>query len=247
MDKPLSRSWYQALRGNAFPIVLGILAALSAYVFLAVADEVAEAEIIGFDSKLLLALRNPDDLADPVGPRWLEEMMRDFTALGGIGVTTLVSAATVVYLLMIGKRAMAGYVIVAVAGGVALSLALKAGYDRPRPDLAPHGSHVYTQSFPSGHATTAAVVYLTLGAMLARIQPLWRVKALILTMAVALTIAVGVSRVYLAVHWPTDVIAGWALGLAWALSVWLVAMGITGLTRRKQTPEMQKVADQMSS
>ncbi|QDV75343.1 phosphatase PAP2 family protein [Botrimarina mediterranea] len=247
MDKSLLSSWYRALRGNALPIIVGIIAALSAYVFLEVADEVAEAEILGVDSGLLLSLRNPDDLADPIGPRWLEEMMRDFTALGGIGVTTLVTAGAVAYLVMIGKRAMAAYVVVTVVGGVALSLALKAGFDRPRPDLAPHGSHVYTQSFPSGHATTAAVVYLTLGAMLARIQPLWRVKALILTMAVALTVAVGFSRVYLAVHWPTDVVAGWALGLAWALGVWLVAMGITRFTRHKHGSEMQKVADQMSS
>lgn len=247
MEKPLLPSWTQILRGHTAPILIGIAAALSGYVFLEVADEVAEAEILGFDSNLLLALRNPDDLADPIGPRWVEEMMRDFTALGGVGVTTLVTAGAVAYLLMIGKRAMAVYVIAAVAGGVALSLALKAGYDRPRPDLAPHGSHVYTKSFPSGHATTAAVVYLTLGAMLARIQPLWRVKALVLTIAVALTIVVGFSRVYLAVHWPTDVIAGWALGLAWALSVWLAAIGITGLTRRKPSPKMQEVADQMSS
>ncbi len=247
MDKSLLSSWCRALRGNALPIIVGIIAALSAYVFLEVADEVAEAEILGVDSGLLLSLRNPDDLADPIGPRWLEEMMRDFTALGGIGVTTLVTAGAVAYLVMIGKRAMAAYVVVTVVGGVALSLALKAGFDRPRPDLAPHGSHVYTQSFPSGHATTAAVVYLTLGAMLARIQPLWRVKALILTMAVALTVAVGFSRVYLAVHWPTDVVAGWALGLAWALGVWLVAMGITRFTRHKHGSEMQKVADQMSS
>jgi undecaprenyl-diphosphatase len=247
MDKPLLPSWARALRSNALPILLGIAVALSSYVFLELADEVAEAEVLGVDSSLLLSLRNPDDVADPIGPRWLEEMMRDFTALGGVGVTTLVTAGAVIYLLMIGKRAMALYVIVAVAGGVALSLALKAGYDRPRPDLAPHGSMVYTRSFPSGHATTAAVVYLTLAALLARIQPLWRVKALILTMAVALTILVGFSRVYLAVHWPTDVVAGWALGLAWALGVWLVAIGITRFTRRRQAPEMQNVADQMSS
>ncbi len=247
MEKLYSSSLARLLRGHALPILIGIAAALSAFVFLKVADEIAEAEVLSFDSSLLLSLRNPDDLSDPLGPRWVEEMMRDFTALGGVGVTTLVTAAAVGYLLMIGKRAMAAYVVVAVVGGVALSLALKAGFDRPRPELAPHGSMVYTRSFPSGHATTAAVVYLTLGAMLARVQQLWRVKALILGFAVALTILVGFSRVYLAVHWPTDVVAGWALGLAWALGVWLTAIVITGLMRRKHTPETERVADQMSS
>jgi undecaprenyl-diphosphatase len=114
-------------------------------------------------------------------------------------------------------------VVIAVGGGTLLSFLLKGGFDRPRPELVPHGSYVYTASFPSGHSMMSAVVYLTLGALLVRIHPKRRTKAYILTIAVITTLAVGVSRVYMGVHWPSDVLGGWTLGAAWALLCWLVA------------------------
>ena len=70
----------------------------------------------------------------------------------------------------------------------------------------------------------AAVVYLTLGALLARVQPRRWLKAYVLGLAVVLTILIGLSRVYLGVHWPTDVLAGWTAGAAWGLMVWCVAL-----------------------
>jgi undecaprenyl-diphosphatase len=116
------------------------------------------------------------------------------------------------------------FVVAAVGGGMLLSTLLKMGFDRPRPDLVPHGALVYTASFPSGHATLSAVVYLTLGALLARVQPRFVLKFYLLGLAIVLTVTVGVSRVYLGVHWPTDVLAGWALGAAWALFCWAAAL-----------------------
>ena len=113
--------------------------------------------------------------------------------------------------------------VIAIASGIALSFALKAGFDRPRPDLVPHGSVVYTTSFPSGHSMLAATVYPTLGALLARLQPEKRLKAYVL-LAILVTIAVGVSRVYLGVHWPTDVLAGWAAGATWATISWAAVL-----------------------
>jgi undecaprenyl-diphosphatase len=107
-----------------------------------------------------------------------------------------------------------------------VSTVLKAAFERPRPDLVPHGSYVSTASFPSGHSMMAAVVYLTLGALLARVEPDRRVKVFILTAAVLLALLVGVSRVYLGVHWPTDVLAGWTVGAGWALLFWLVARAL---------------------
>jgi undecaprenyl-diphosphatase len=105
-----------------------------------------------------------------------------------------------------------------------LSMAVKMGFDRPRPELVPHGSYVYTASFPSGHSMMSAVVYLTLAAMLARVQPQWRLRIYILGVAVLVTLLVGFSRVYLGVHWPSDVLAGWAVGAAWALTCWLATL-----------------------
>jgi undecaprenyl-diphosphatase len=183
-----------------------------------------------FDEWLIVALRTPGDLADPIGPPWLEEMMRDFTALGSTGVLTVMVLAIAGFLAITRKGHAAILVLVSVAGGVLISQTMKWAYARPRPDLVPHGAEVFTASFPSGHSMMSAVVYLTLGALLARTQADRVVKAYILAMAVLLTVLVGMSRVYLGVHWPTDVLAGWTLGGLWALiclSVmqWLQARG----------------------
>ena len=115
-------------------------------------------------------------------------------------------------------------VLVAVGIGILLSTLVKMGFDRPRPDLVPHGSYVYTASFPSGHSMMSAVVYLTLAVMLARVRPQWRIKIYVLGVAVLVTLLVGFSRVYLGVHWPSDVLAGWSVGAAWALTCWLATL-----------------------
>jgi undecaprenyl-diphosphatase len=177
----------------------------------------------GFDRAVMLALRNPADLADPVGPAWLERAARDLTSLGSVTVLALTSLAAVGFLCMVRKRAAALLVLASVGGGMLLSALLKDAFGRARPDLVPHGVEVHTLSFPSGHAMLAAATYLTLGALLARVQPHRRVKAYLLTVAVVLTVLVGVSRVHLGVHWPSDVLAGWCVGAAWALLCWMAA------------------------
>jgi undecaprenyl-diphosphatase len=204
------------------------------WIFIALAGEMIEGDTRAFDEKLIVAMRNPADHSDPVGPKWLEEFARDMTALGGMGVVTLLTVATIGFLLLQHKPRSAAFILFAVAGGLLLSSLLKSGFDRPRPDLVPHGSYVYTASFPSGHSAMSAVTYLTLGALLARIQNRRRLKAYIILWALLVTIAVGVSRVYLGVHWPTDVLAGWTLGVSWALTCWLAARW---LQRRRQVEE----------
>lgn len=201
-----------------------VLLASSLWVFSEIAEAMLEGEIHEFDKRLLLAFRNPADLSDPIGPGWLEEMMRDFTALGGTAVLSCISLAVVGYLLLSRKRHVAVMVMLAVGGGILLSHLLKWGFDRPRPDLVPHITQVYTQSFPSGHAMLSAVVYLTLGVLLVRTRAETRVKIYLLSLAIFATVLVGVSRVYLGVHWPSDVLAGWAIGAGWALVWWLVML-----------------------
>lgn len=194
--------------------------------FVEIADQVEEGSTRHFDESLLLMLRTSEDPSDPVGPAWLEEAARDFTSLGGAGVLVFLVAVVVIFLLMQGKRRAALFVLAAVAGGVLVSSLLKLGFERPRPDLVPHATAVFTTSFPSGHSMMSAVVYLTLGALLARVQPKRRLKVFLIGVACVLTLMVGVSRVYLGVHWPTDVLAGWAAGAAWASLCWMIAMGM---------------------
>jgi undecaprenyl-diphosphatase len=205
------------------PLLLLVLVAGGVWAFAALADEIREGETRQLDERILLAFRNPADHADPLGPPWVEETERDFTALGGVAVMSLLTCGVAGFLLLDRKRGAALLVLVAVGGGLALSAGFKRGVERPRPDLVPHGSYVYTSSFPSGHSTMAAATYLTLGALLARVQARRRVKVFLLGFAILITVLVGVSRVYLAVHWPTDVLAGWTLGGIWALICWQVA------------------------
>ena len=191
--------------------------------FVEIAEDVLEGESHDIDRAIILLLRDPGDSANPWGPRWLQEMMRDFTGLGGTAVLTLITVLAVVFLLLSGKRGLSLYLSAAVISGAVMSNLLKLGFDRPRPDLVPHGSFTYTSSFPSGHAFIGAVVYLTLGAMLAETQDRRSVRALILAAAALITLAVGSSRVYLGVHWPSDVVAGWLGGGAWAFLFWVMA------------------------
>ncbi len=204
-------------------LAVALLGAACLWMFVGLADEVTEGETRAFDTALLLALRTPADPSDPLGPGWVEEFGRDVTALGGVGVLFAITLFTDGYLWLLGKRGSMWLVLVSVAGGQAMSTLFKQGFDRPRPDLVTHEAMVYTASFPSGHAMMAAVTYLTLAALLARVQPRRALKVYLLTIALVVTVAVGVSRVYLGVHWPTDVLAGWTAGSAWALACWTVA------------------------
>jgi undecaprenyl-diphosphatase len=202
-------------------LVAALAVVLGTWAFIAIADEVTEGETQKFDERAVRSLRDPADPSDPAGPPWLEEMGRDLTALGGITVLALVTAAAVGYLLMLRKYHAVLFVLAAVVGGLLLSLLLKNAFARPRPELVPHLSHVYTSSFPSGHSMLSAVVYLTLGTLLAEFAEQRRLKVYFLVVAMILTFLVGLSRVYLGVHYPTDVLAGWSAGLVWAVACWL--------------------------
>ena len=198
------------------------------WAFVKLADVVARGDTQSFDERILLAFRNPADLADPIGPPWVEELCRDLTALGGVAVLTLACMAIAGLLMLDGKKRWAILVVFAMVGGALLGVALKSLSDRPRPDLVPHGSDVYTTSFPSGHSTMAAVAYLTAAALLCRLYDRKRLQVYLITWAVLLTLAIGFSRIYLGVHWPTDVLGGWTLGAVWALCCWWVVGRLAG-------------------
>lgn len=208
-------------------LLLWLSAAGAIWAFLKLAGEMTEGETNALDARILLALRRPGDLADPIGSRSVEESMRDITALGGVTFLTLLTVVATLALLFHGKwkraLAFAGTVIVADIS----SEVLKQFYDRPRPALVPHGSYVYSASFPSGHSTMAAATFLTLATVIASLEPRRATKGLAYAVAVALTVVVGFSRVYLGVHWPSDVLGGWFLGAAWAMAAWIVLNRVT--------------------
>ncbi|MBE7183105.1 MAG: phosphatase PAP2 family protein [Methylobacterium mesophilicum] len=184
------------------------------------------------DRQILLFFRNPADLSDPIGPRWFEEAVRDFTSLGSVTVLLTVVIIAILFMVFSGRPRGALFLFVAVAGGQFLNSWLKLLIDRPRPDIVPPAVEVFTLSFPSGHAMLAAVTYLTVGALLARVVEGRLLKGYVMGVAVVLSVLVGISRLYLGVHWPSDVLAGLCAGAAWAVLCWLVARAV--LSRRKR-------------
>lgn len=229
---------------DRFRLELGSVLALSIvaaglFAFVKIADEVVEGDTHGFDQRILLALRTPGDAANPIGPPWLEGVMRDITALGSVTVLSFITIAAILYLVMDGKRGAALFAAVSIGGGTLLSFVLKIGFDRPRPALVAHLVDVHTLSFPSGHAMMSAVAYITLGALLARVSSKRRVKAFVVALGLLLAVAIGCSRVYLGVHWPTDVLGGWAVGCAWAMLCWQLARVLQRRGAVEQPPEEQ--------
>jgi undecaprenyl-diphosphatase len=211
------------LRQEAVVLLAVLAAVLSVWGFVQIAEEVVEGETQALDTWVVLQMRRTDDPSVPIGPPWLANAVRDVTALGSVTVLLLVVAAVVGYLLQQRAYGAMWLVTIATLGGMLLSTALKFSFGRERPDVVPHLVDILTFSFPSGHSMLSAVVYLTLGALLARIAPRRSIKMYFLTVALLLTFLVGLSRIYLGVHYPTDVLAGWSAGLAWALSCWLAA------------------------
>ena len=206
------------LRRTELRLLLAGLAVFgSVWGFLYILDEVEEGDALRVDSAVLLAFRQPGHLATPIGPRWLQETARDITALGGFTVLALVVVLAAALLWVHRRRAQALVLIAAVLGGELLAQAIKVLVGRTRPDLVPHLDLVYSSSFPSGHSALSPIVYFTLAGLVAAGEGQRAQKALLIGGAVILVLAIGVSRVYLGVHWPTDVLAGWALGTAVAM------------------------------
>ncbi len=210
------------LEGFSLAGLLVVLLAVLAFGWLGM--EVSDGNTSAFDNAVLLALRDPLDHTRLIGPAWLPGVAVEVTSLGGPAVLTFVTLATGFYLLVIRRWGSAVLIGVSVTGGSLLSTWLKLAFDRPRPELALHVVAASSASFPSGHAMLSAVTYLTVGGLLMRAPGSFGAKLYVFAVVVLLTSAIGVSRVYLGVHWPTDVLAGWCMGAAWALLFLLVAV-----------------------
>jgi undecaprenyl-diphosphatase len=175
------------------------------------------------DDKILLALRKADDPSRPIGPEWVESSLLDLTAIGGPTVLGLVVVSVAGFLVLQTRYHTALVIIATAASGEVANFVMKNLFLRPRPDVVPHLREVASTSFPSGHAMESAIIYLTLGAMLMRLAERRVTKVYCIGMAVFVTLLVGISRVYLGVHYPTDVVAGWMFGFFWASVCWIIA------------------------
>lgn len=231
----LARAAWRAFRAEKVGVVVFGGAAAGLLAFLEIADDMVEGDTHGIDQAVMLALRDPGRLSEPIGPAWLKTMAMDFTALGSLAVLGLIVLLLGGLFLALGRRLEAMLIVVSAGGGLALSQGLKALFDRDRPDPAWHAVEAVNASFPSGHAMLSAVVFLTLGALVSRFATRRRIRAWALGTAMLLTLLVGVSRVYLGVHWPSDVLAGWCLGSAWAGGCWLAAFLIERRAARRAT------------
>jgi undecaprenyl-diphosphatase len=211
-------------RRPEFRILLAFLAlVLVVLVFGKAAAEVMEGDALAADRAILLALRSPGDPGPPVGPAWLRQAMTDVTALGGFTVLTVITVLAAGYLLAARRPRTALFLAGSAALGALLNTGLKALYARSRPDLVAHLVGTHSASFPSGHAMNSATVFLILAVIIARTQSSRAVRIYLVAAAIVLTLTVGFSRVYLGVHWPTDVAAGWAVGGTWAVLCALAA------------------------
>jgi len=210
-------------RRELFPLLGGVLVCVLTLAFVYLAGRVTAGDTHAFDVEILERLRDAADPSRPVGPSWMEGVLLDVTALGSPTVLGLLSLTVSGFLLLQGRPRTAALVLFTLASGELLNELLKAFFDRPRPSIVPHLRAVTTASFPSGHAMQAAIIYLTLGALMMRVASGWLTKSYCMGMAILITTLVGASRVALGVHYPTDVLGGWLVGFIWAAVAWTFA------------------------
>lgn len=224
IDKPEARC--QPTATTAIPLLLAfgaICICVLSFTWLAAGTQ--SATVGELDRRILLSLRSNEDPANPLGPLWLEEAVRDVTALGSVTVLIIIAFAGCGYFAVVGERKAAICLALSMFTAIAASSALKEFYDRPRPQLVPHRMRVFTQSFPSGHAMLATVTYCTMASILSSAQRKRFTKMFVISSALTLVALIGASRVYLSVHWPSDVLAGWIAGTLWSV-VWLSVLGL---------------------
>jgi undecaprenyl-diphosphatase len=243
MNKP-SSNWltksYGWMRNQDLVVLLLTLAGVvGVWAFFILANEVEGGETRQFDERVIRAFRTVEDPGQPVGPIWLEGAVRDVTSLGSPIVLALVMLAVAGFVVLRRQYHAFWFLLGAGVGAGALGWLLKRWFARPRPELVPHLVRVDSGSFPSGHSLLSAAIYLTLGALLARLVKPMRFKIYIICVALVFSMLVGVSRVYLGVHYPTDVLGGWTVGLLWAIGCWLVARFLQRRGAVERAPEAE--------
>jgi undecaprenyl-diphosphatase len=187
--------------------------------FAAIAVAVSLNATAPFDRGILLSLRDPANISRPIGPAWLFETMRDLTSLGSIVVLLLFTMTVAGYWLLTGRRRAAALLVAALIGAIVLNDVLKLAFERPRPDAILQSARVFSSDFPSGHATISSAVYIS-ASLLAGAQPAVQLaRRFLLYLAGFVVVVIGFSRLYLGLHYPTDILAGWCVGGALVLAL----------------------------
>ena len=239
MNRPLHRLWKfvdYLLRHEAAVLIAVAIIVFGIWGFVNLADEVLEGDTRGFDERVLESVRTGEDLDSMIGPPWLEKSIKEVTVLGGKTTVVLLVTFVTLFLFFAGHWVRGLIVLVAAGGGAILTTGLKHAFAVERPSAVPHLTIENTFSFPSGHTTMAATVYLTLGLLLAQMGRQRWFKIYFMSVAIGVVLMVGLSRVMLGVHNPTDVLGGWAVGGAWAMLVWLGAYTAERFRGRKTNP-----------
>lgn len=204
-------------------VVSVALTAAAGYAFIGIAEDTMEGETAKLDNAVLESLRSTTNTSQPIGPEWLLPAAQDISALGGVAVTTLLITTICGYFLLKKKLRMMLFLLASVIGGTVANVLLKDFFGRTRPSIVPPLEPTMDESFPSGHSMLSAIVYLTLAAMLAKSTSSTVVKIYYMVIGIGLAVLIGLSRLYLGVHYPTDVVAGWCAGLAWAAMSYTIA------------------------
>ena len=228
-------SWLALARREIGPIAVVLGVGFLLLTFRNIAEEVGEGDTHRLDNLIIYALRLPGHPETPIGPAWLTTALTDLTSLGSITVLSIIVILVSGLVFSIGRVREGSVLLAASIGGMMLTGLLKDVFQRDRPPMILHLVPAVNASFPSGHATLSATVYLTLGALIAHFAQKRRVRVYALTAAVVLAVTVGCSRVYLGVHWPTDVLAGWCVGAAWALACWGAALAWERMAHKRLT------------
>lgn len=203
-------------------------------VFLAAALATVVAAVFAFAAIARLVAGGATQGADEAVLRWiaarhgpvLDTLALQATYLGATSVVAMTLLVASTFLWLSRHHWSVALLWTAVMGNALLNTALKAAFSRPRPEVFPYrvaGIGESLSSFPSGHAMSSVVVYGTLAYLVARLEPTRRMRRATLAFAAVLVLLVGGSRLYLGVHYPSDVLAGWVAGLAWATAC---ALGI---------------------
>ena len=188
-------------------LLLALLVGLPLLLLGKIADDVRDNQPFAWESPLMVSLRAQ-------APAGFRSVARAFSTIGSATVM-LPFCALLALWLWVRSHAVARYFLLSVGGAVILNLLLKLFFNRTRPQVIPWLWQEGDSSFPSGHSSMAAALAVTVVALLWRTPYRWPV----LVLGVVYTLIMGLSRVYLGVHYPTDVLAGWALGVAWAAGV----------------------------